>query len=704
MKRKLLGLLGILALISGCSNVNQRSIDPVASNESAAKKINLIKKANSIDENTKVYTTSEGIAYALTWDENKKDYYIYFLEKEVDGITYVPYKYVLDENLKVVINSDNLLSSNSSTKRSFREILTDLPSVIYVSKAEYNPNKLVYVKESTSYDTVIPKTYRHFRYGLSEYSDFDVTNGYFLNLYPYNIFNDCKIEYSPGESLEESKEKANSYLNSIFPENLYDKLYVKDFRLENFPSDVLNNPEAPKYIFKECEKTFVEGEESGVEILPYEKSCLKLNADGYVLISKNFNCRDLLTRICSFYKDGSFVFSFPSLGLGSFNGGLSRPDNGEIGSINQIYIKRGTSTNEYMPYDMFINFDVVDRSTFEFVGTAQVIISNVIFLEDIKYKFDNKVLKKDDHINIGYGRKLKDLFDIFSFSFLKDYFSLIIDGKEYTTSSEELEKSFYELNLKSTSLLEICLNPGGYHKGIFCFNNVTRGTIEEGTPYTSNVMELYLDFNDDINPVLNSEIKSYRTSKEENFKYKELFKAVDEKDNDVSDTIELVKEENKIFVTAKDKSGNVGKREITLDVDPVLYENINVINDSIFEIPENVFITKNRVEKILAKIHSKEVKDLDMITYINNSKVKGEYKVTYKVDEENKELTFKVIDPIEEKVTPESFSDQANEFKDSFIGKVKTFFIKLGNWFRGVFTKWRFDCYLTNEEWDTRFN
>ena len=27
----------------------------------------------------------------------------------------------------------------------------------------------------------------------------------------------------------------------------------------------------------------------------------------------------------------------------------------------------------------------------------------------------------------------------------------------------------------------------------------------------------------------------------------------------------------------------------------------------------------------------------------------------------------------------------------------------LCNWFRGVFTKWKFDCWITNEEWDARF-
>ena len=28
---------------------------------------------------------------------------------------------------------------------------------------------------------------------------------------------------------------------------------------------------------------------------------------------------------------------------------------------------------------------------------------------------------------------------------------------------------------------------------------------------------------------------------------------------------------------------------------------------------------------------------------------------------------------------------------------------KLKNWFRGVFTKFEFDCFISDEEWDERF-
>ena len=48
-------------------------------------------------------------------------------------------------------------------------------------------------------------------------------------------------------------------------------------------------------------------------------------------------------------------------------------------------------------------------------------------------------------------------------------------------------------------------------------------------------------------------------------------------------------------------------------------------------------------------------------------------------------------------------NDNTENWFTKFCNKIKEFFEKLGNWFKGVFTKFTFDCFITDEDWKLRF-
>ena len=53
--------------------------------------------------------------------------------------------------------------------------------------------------------------------------------------------------------------------------------------------------------------------------------------------------------------------------------------------------------------------------------------------------------------------------------------------------------------------------------------------------------------------------------------------------------------------------------------------------------------------------------------------------------------------------TVDSAAKDSTATENSWAKAFCLFFEKLGNWFRGVFTKWKFNCFISNEEWKARF-
>ena len=377
-----------------------------------------------------------------------------------------------------------------------------------------------------------------------------------------------------------------------------------------------------------------------------------------------------------------------------------------VGDITEAILFK-SSENELIPYNMVLKFTEIDSVADESYERT-LFFNNVYLKSHLSFKNNDKEIKEEDEINFGYGKSVNDVLSLISYpSTLNESLTnkeillyCEIDGQKFTLDPA---------NIDNRKLLDIFNNKNG--KSLVEFYIVNNKDEIYNEEYKNKLISFYINWADDIAPEITGEVTKYRTSKKDNFKYKELFKANDEKDGDVSESIELIEEEGKYFIKAKDASGNERKKEILLDIDPILYEHINVINDEKIQIPENILLSKSRFEKILKKIYEVDPQDVDVITYVNNCKTKGTYKVSFKINDERKEMDFEVVDPIKKTVEPGDAVEQLDNAKNSFVefwknlwGKIKVFFIKLGNWFRGVFTKWKWDCFITNEQWDTRFN
>ena len=104
-------------------------------------------------------------------------------------------------------------------------------------------------------------------------------------------------------------------------------------------------------------------------------------------------------------------------------------------------------------------------------------------------------------------------------------------------------------------------------------------------------------------------------------------------------------------------------------------------------------------------VNSVKIDDAD---YQANATREGSYPVPYSVEvlepdgslstEEGK-LTVRVS----RRAAEEEEKTGWDRFCEWWTVDFVQFWQKLGNWFRGVFTKWKFDCFITNEEWDARF-
>ena len=108
----------------------------------------------------------------------------------------------------------------------------------------------------------------------------------------------------------------------------------------------------------------------------------------------------------------------------------------------------------------------------------------------------------------------------------------------------------------------------------------------------------------------------------------------------------------------------------------------------------------------------REVSDvlIDDSEYQANATRKGSYPVSYSVkvhsgdgsvSTEEGSLTVRVDDSAGD--AGEEEKTGWDRFCEWWTVDFVQFWQKLGNWFRGVFTKFEWDCFITNEEWDARF-
>lgn len=211
----------------------------------------------------------------------------------------------------------------------------------------------------------------------------------------------------------------------------------------------------------------------------------------------------------------------------------------------------------------------------------------------------------------------------------------------------------------------------------------------------------------------------------------QMFKATDNVDGDVSASLAGVSDDDKNFfsnnhkvgsytlhITAKDKDNNASTQDIPIvisaDMPPVF-----LISDTLVYTDTATPLTTAALAKVVTNgiLAKKNVASLsvDASEYIGNEDKPGTYNITYDYTEKEetksarrfnaasdvKTGSFSLV--VKEAADPGTKEETEGNWFTNLLKKIREFFEKLGNWFKGVFTKFKFDCFITNEEWKIRF-
>lgn len=208
-----------------------------------------------------------------------------------------------------------------------------------------------------------------------------------------------------------------------------------------------------------------------------------------------------------------------------------------------------------------------------------------------------------------------------------------------------------------------------------------------------------------------------------------MYQAIDNVDGDVSNSLAGASDSDKNFFTnnhkvgsytitlnAKDKDNNTATITVPIivsaDIPPVF-----VISDTLVYTDTATPLSTNAINNIVANcvLSSKKIASLsvDASEYIGNEDKPGTYTVTYDYTEAEatksarrllaNDVKSGSLDIVVKEAKKQEEDDKTENWFTKFCSKIKEFFEKLGNWFKGVFTKFKFDCFITNDEWDARF-
>ncbi len=199
----------------------------------------------------------------------------------------------------------------------------------------------------------------------------------------------------------------------------------------------------------------------------------------------------------------------------------------------------------------------------------------------------------------------------------------------------------------------------------------------------------------------------------------QIFKAIDNIDGDLSASLDVEGDYigNKVGnypvkVVCFDKSGNKGSVTATVqviaDLPPVF-----ILSDTLVQATTAQSLSTSDLASVVTNgILSRSTVTACSVnagSYIGNENVAGDYTITYSatVSSGVKSLVRNASNDVAGsfilrvvKSTGEAQTKDNAHWYDSIV----EFFHKLVNWFRGVFTKFKFDCFITDDEWSTRFS
>ncbi len=201
----------------------------------------------------------------------------------------------------------------------------------------------------------------------------------------------------------------------------------------------------------------------------------------------------------------------------------------------------------------------------------------------------------------------------------------------------------------------------------------------------------------------------------------QIFKATDNVDGDLSASLAIDGTfiGNKVGsysvkIKVADKSGNTGSAtasvQVIADLPPVF-----ILSDTlVLATVEQTLTTADMTSIVTNGILSNQTVSacsVNLGTYVGNENVPGDYTITYQATvagtkaKRNENSSNDVVGSFTLRVSDTAVKDDSEKtgWWDNFCKGWNEFWQKLGNWFRGVFTKFKFDCYLTDEEWEMRF-
>jgi len=168
-----------------------------------------------------------------------------------------------------------------------------------------------------------------------------------------------------------------------------------------------------------------------------------------------------------------------------------------------------------------------------------------------------------------------------------------------------------------------------------------------------------------------------------------------------------------VRIKAVDNAGNTGSATVALDIiadiPPVFILSDNLVLATTSQKLTTAEMTSIVTNGILA---GKEVSavSVDMGNYVGNEDKVGSYTINYSASVSSGKSRAKMANGNNNidgsfilKVSADTSSKEDGNTKHWYTPFVE-FFQKLGNWFRGVFTKFKFNCFITNTEWDSRFS
>ena len=199
----------------------------------------------------------------------------------------------------------------------------------------------------------------------------------------------------------------------------------------------------------------------------------------------------------------------------------------------------------------------------------------------------------------------------------------------------------------------------------------------------------------------------------------QIFKATDNIDGDLSANLDVEGDfiGNKVGnysvkVVCSDKSGNKGSVTATVqviaDLPPVF-----ILSDILVQATTAQPLTTADLSSVVTNgiLSGKTVTacSVNAGTYIGNENVAGDYTITYDATVASGTKSVKravATNDVQGSFTlrvTKATDEEADTEKTHWYTPIAEFFQKLGNWFRGVFTKFKFDCFITNAGWDAKY-